>query len=444
MHQPNADRPAPAEADYRYGWYVTAVLMVAYTFSFLDRQILNLMVSPIEHDLGINDLQFALLTGAAFGILYTIAGLPLGWLADRYPRKWIVSGGIACWSVMTAVCGLAGSFGQLFVARIGVGVGEAALSPSAYSMLSDLFDRSRLPRALSLYTFGIFLGVGLAMILGGEIIDLVERLPLAQRVMAQGVRSWQLVFLVVGLPGLLVAGWLATLREPARRGDRTDPASAGLDLRPLFTFLLQHKRMSFSLLIGSALLSVLSSIDAWYPELFIRTFGWSSALSGRANGLSSLIGGPIGLVFAGTWSSRMLKAGRTDACLRLTALAALGTGLAAIVMPLMANPWAMTALLFPIKFFMGFTPVLIPAAIQMVAPNRLRGQMSAAFLFTTGLVGVTCGPVLPALLTDYVFGSPHMLRYALAISAAIITPLAFGGLWLGMAQYRTAYAAQVG
>ncbi len=430
----------------RYAWYATAVLMVAYTFSFLDRQILNLMIGPIERDLHISDAQFAILTGGAFGVFYTLMGLPLGWMADRYSRKWIVTGGIACWSLLTAACGLATGFPQLMLTRIGVGVGEATLSPSAYSMLADYFDQKRLPRAMSVYTCGIFIGAGLAMILGGAVVNSVQHSPTLALAALGITHSWQVVFLVVGLPGLAVALWLSTLREPVRRDHGADSAAVArtssslrAGLKELGAFLLRYPRMCVSLFLGAALFSVLGYSDAWYPELFIRTWGWTAAQSGLVNGASSLIAGPTGLLFAGWYSSRLIARGQVDACLRLTALGAIGITLPAALMPLAPNATLMAACLLPLKFFVGFPPVLIPAALQMVAPNRLRGQLGALFLFIVGIIGVTCGPVLPALLTDYVFHNHESLRYSLSLSTGLVGPIACGVLWLGLRQYRARF-----
>lgn len=430
------DRPG---GSYRYGWYTTAVLMLAYTFSFLDRQILNLMVGPIKADLGLTDVQFALLTGGAFGIFYTVMGLPIGWMADRYPRKWIIAGGIALWSLMTAACGLARSFSHLLLARVGVGVGEATLSPSAYSMLSDLFDKTRLPKAMSIYTVGIYIGAGAAMIIGGTVVAAVERTPEIVLPVLGHVRSWQMVFLAVGLPGLLVALWAATLREPHRsmRADEAaEPAERRFAIGRIWAFLSAHPRMSVSLFLGSAMFSILSYTDAWFPELFIRTWGWGPQRTGLVNGAASLIGGPLGMLAAGWWSSRMIQRGQSDACLRLTAYAAAGILLPSVLMPLMPHPALMAALLFPIKFFGGFTPVLIPTAIQLVAPSALRAQLGAVFMLTVGIVGVSLGPILPALLNDYMFRDEMALHYSLSLSSGIITPIAFILLWIGLADYR--------
>jgi len=429
----------------RYAWYATAVLMIAYTFSFLDRQILNLMVGPIERDLGITDSQFAILTGGAFGIFYTVMGLPLGWLADRLSRKWIISAGIACWSVMTAACGIANSFGQLMLTRIGVGVGEATLSPSAYSMLADYFDTTRLPRAMSVYTCGIFLGAGTSMILGGVVVGAVQSSGFKLEAIG-AAHPWQLVFVLVGLPGLVLAAWLATLREPIRRDHGAGSAHAvpvsgsfKRGLQELAGFLARYPRMSVALFLGSALFSILGYTDAWYPELFIRTWGWSAQQSGMVNGASSLIAGPLGLLFAGWYSSRLLARGRVDACLRLTAIGAVGITVPAVLMPLAPNALVMALCLLPLKFFVGFPPVLIPSAIQMVAPNRLRGQLGAVFLFTVGIIGVSCGPLLPALFNDYVFRAHDFLRFSIAWSTGLVGPIAFIALWQGLAQYRSRF-----
>jgi MFS family permease len=423
---------ATAQRSFGYAWYVTAVLMLAYTFSFLDRQILNLMIGPIRRDLGISDHEFALLAGAAFGVFYTVMALPLGWLADRFNRKWLITIGVATWSLMTATCGLARTFPQLFLARVGVGVGEATLSPSTYSTLSDYFDKQRLPRAMSVYTVGLFIGAGLALIVGGEVVTAVGKwdpivLPHFGR-----LHDWQIVFMMVGLPGLALALWIATLREPQRRG-RTQTVPFG----EVFRFIGRRPKLFIAFFVGAGFYSVMGYADTWYPELFIRTWGWDAAQAGRINGASSLVAGPLGLLFAGWYSSYLMARGRSDACLRLTAFGALGIAIPAIFMPLMPNPTLMAVMLFPFKFFVGFPPVLIASAIQMVAPNRLRAQLGALFLFAVGIIGVTCGPILPSLFTDFVFHNDSALKYSLSLAAAITTPLAFGLLWLGLAEFRT-------
>ncbi len=437
---PAAGGTSEARGDYRYGWYTAAVLMVAYTFSFLDRQILNLMVGPIKADLHLTDTQFALLTGGAFGLFYTAMGLPIGWLADRYPRTRIITCGVALWSLATTLCAFARSFPLLLAARVGVGVGEATLSPSAYSLLNDSFDRERLPRAMSLYSVGIYIGAGLALILGGSVVAAVAQTPQVTVPLIGTIHSWHAVFLVIGPPGLLVALWVSTLREPQRRG-AAKGAVATFSLARIWGFLASWPAMSIALFLGSAMLAIMSYMDAWYPELFIRTFHWNVAQTGHVNGLASLTAGPLGMLSAGWLSSRMIARGQGDACLRLAIYAAGGMGLAATIMPLLPVAWAMAAMLWPIKFLGGFVPVLIPSAIQMIAPNNMRAQLSAVFGLTVGILAVTLGPVLPALIGDYVLHDESALHLSLAIAAAIVGPIATLLLWGGLRQFRACLAA---
>ncbi|WP_321490111.1 MFS transporter [uncultured Hyphomonas sp.] len=428
-----------SEKSHIYAWYVVGVLMVAYTFSFLDRYIVNLMVGPIKADLGISDFQFSLMTGAAFGIFYTIMGLPLGWAADRFNRTRLAAIGIALWSMATVLCGISKTFVQLFLARVGVGVGEAALSPAAYSLMSDYFDKSQLPRAISLYTAGIFIGAGLAYFLGGEVVGMINDHPYVTVPLLGQITSWHFVFIAVGFPGLLVALLVLSLKEPARK-DLTAQSRKRFDTGEVFGWVKRHKWMSVSMFLGGALYSMITYTDQWYPELFIRTWDWGPREAGRINGFATIVGGPIGLIFAGWLTTTLIRKGITDACLRMLAYASIALAVIAIALPLMPNATLMALMMFPFKFFIAFNPVLVPSAIQMVAPNQLRGQLGALFLLSVGILGVTFGPILPAFLTDFVFKDESALRYSLSVSAAMLGAVTAVTFWVGLKQYREAYA----
>ena len=217
--------PKPAVA-----WYGVVVLLLAYTFAYVDRAILTVLVEPIQRDLHINDTQIALLHGFAFVIFYVTLGVPLGFVADRTNRKRLIVGSIAVWSLMTAACGLTSTFASLFAARIGVGIGEAGLSPASYSLISDQFPPSRRSSALGVYTLGIYFGSGLAILAGGLVVGLIGVQPTVTAPLIGVVKSWQLVFFVVGLPGLLVAALAATVREPVRRLSPRPNSPAAADL----------------------------------------------------------------------------------------------------------------------------------------------------------------------------------------------------------------------
>lgn len=208
---------APAPPSPGYSRYALAVLVIVYILNFLDRQILAILAERVKADLGASDAQMGYLYGTVFAIFYAVFGIPLGRLADVWDRRRLITWGLAAWSAMTALSGLARSFPQLALARIGVGVGEASANPAAYSMLSDYFPASKRATALAIYSGGIYLGGGLGLGIGGLIVDRWEA-AYATGAAPFGLRGWQVAFLAVGLPGLLLALWVRTLREPLRGG----------------------------------------------------------------------------------------------------------------------------------------------------------------------------------------------------------------------------------
>lgn len=196
--------------------YALFVLLLAYILSFVDRNVMAVLIGPIRQQFDISDFQYSLLHGFAFSMFYIALGLPIARLADRRSRKWIITIGVLLWSIMTCLCGLAKSFSSLFLARIGVGVGEAALSPPAYSLLADFFSPEKLPRAMAIYTLGITLGGGLAYIIGGAVHQHFAATGGTTLPLVGHVQAWQVTFIVVGLPGVLVVGLLSFMQEPAR------------------------------------------------------------------------------------------------------------------------------------------------------------------------------------------------------------------------------------
>ncbi len=203
--------PKPATA-----WTLTILLTLSYIVSFIDRQLLGLLVSPIKADLGISDLKMGLLLGLAFSLFYVTLGVPIGWLADRVNRRNLVIAGITLWCIMTAACGLSKSYGQLFLARVGVGVGEATLSPCALSLISDSFPPERRARAIGVYSIGVSVGGGLAYLLGGALVQAVADAPPIDWPVLGEIRPWQSAFIIIGLAGLVVALLLTMVPEPAR------------------------------------------------------------------------------------------------------------------------------------------------------------------------------------------------------------------------------------
>lgn len=431
-----SDRPAPAAR--WYPWYVVVILMLAFVSSFLDRQILGLLVGPIRRDLGITDTGMSLLMGLSFALFYTVLGLPLGWLADRTNRRNLIALAIAAWSAMTAACGFARSYVQFFLARIGVGVGEAGLSPPAYSLLADYFPADRLGLAVSVYSMGIYVGAGLANVLGGLLIGLVDVGGTWMIPVLGAFRPWQVVFLVLALPGLLLSLAMLTVREPIRRGDEWAASYRPVPIRAV-TAYLRANRGALAFHHGGLALVALANygVAAWAPTLFVRTYGWDVAHAGIALGTVTAIVGPIGVVLGGAIADRLLRAGRSDAKLRVCGYAAVGLCLSDLLFPLMSSAAGALVVFVPLSLFAAMPFGVGPAAVQELVPAEMRAQGSAVYLFIVSAVGVGLGPTAVALGTDYIFGADTALRYALALTAG---GSALGGVVLlhaGRVPYRT-------
>ena len=303
-----------------YAWYVVAILILAYTFSYIDRQILTLLVQPIKATLGISDVQISLLHGLAFAVFYTFLGIPIARLADRYRRTTIISIGILFWSVMTAMCGMARGFGQLFAARVGVGVGEAALGPAAYSIISDYFPANKLAKALSIYTGAIYFGGGIATIAGGVLIGLVPAMTMPG---IGHLESWQVVFLIVGLPGVLVALLTLSLREPKRTGIVAD-ADDMPSIRTVAHHVATSRGAYLFLILGFSASSLTwNGVSSWIPTYFIRSFGWTPAMVGLRYGLAMLVFGSAGILFGGLLSGWLRERGHLDSNLRVGMISAM-------------------------------------------------------------------------------------------------------------------------
>ncbi|MCB1845577.1 MAG: MFS transporter, partial [Halioglobus sp.] len=251
--------------------YALLVLLLAYILSFIDRNVMAVLIGPIREDFAISDFQYSLLHGFAFSMFYIFLGLPIARLADRGSRKWVITAGVFFWSLMTCLCGVARSFGALFVARVGVGVGEAALSPPAYSLLSDYFDSAELPRALAVYTLGITLGGGLAYIIGGAVYDYFSAHGALHLPLLGELRPWQTTFVMVGLPGFMLVLLLSLMVEPERRDRPGAATGVEYSLAEIGGQLRRYWQAYASLILSVSLLAVLGyGTMAWYPEFLVR------------------------------------------------------------------------------------------------------------------------------------------------------------------------------
>lgn len=420
-----------------YPWFVVAILMVAYVFSFVDRQILNLLVAPIRRDLGISDTQMSLLMGFSFAIFYTILGIPLGRLADRWSRRGLVAAGVVVWSFMTALCGMAQTYMQLFLFRIGVGVGEATLSPAAYSMIADYFPPERRATAISVYSMGIYLGSGIAFLVGGLVIQFAVAQGAVSLPLVGDVRPWQVVFFVLGGSGILFSFAFLLVREPPREGVLVN---GSVPFAEVVAHLWLNRRTVLCHNVGFAMIAFCSyGTAAWVPSFFIRTFGWKAGEVGIIYGLIVMVFGCAGILFGGWLTDRWLKQGKTDAALRVGILASVVAIIGGVY--LLAGDGTLAAVLMvPAVFALGMPFGAAPAAIVAIVPNQMRGQTAAVYLFIVNLIGLGVGPTAVALVTDYVFANDLALKWSMLIVGTAANLAAIMLLWAGLKPYRETIA----
>ena len=410
-----------------YRWYVVGVLTFAYLVSFLDRQILALMVGPIQEDLMLSDTQMSLLMGLAFSIFYIFMAVPLGRLADNSVRRNIIVGGVTLWSLMTAACGLAGSYWHLFLARMGVGVGEATLTPSATSMIADYFPSGARGKALATYNAGVSLGTGFAMVFGGLIITYVSTSERHVLPIVGSVAAWQYVFFLVALPGLLVVLLMLTVREPARQ--ETSAAAQNLSFRDVLTYLYGRRKIYIPLFLGMSVNTIVGyALFSWIPTSFARVHGWTMGDIGLGYGLIILATGPLGVFIAGSLIDKLHRAGQHNAELKV-ALLSIAICLPGVVyLPLAATGQAALMAMIPASIGPAMTTASGSIAVINVTPNQIRGQTMALYLLTISLLGLSLGPTAVALLTDYVFVDPAMIDWS--ISCVVIASSLFSAIML--------------
>ena len=437
---PKSVPPAAAEArTSAYTWYAVGFLTVAATLSSIDRQVLAVLIGPIQRDLSLSDSQMGLLGGVAFSLLYSVGTVPAAWIADKRSRRMVITAGMAFWSAMTAACGMVNQFASLFLARMGVGLGEAALPPAAYSMMSDLLPKAKLPLAIGLFTAAPFFGVGLASIGGGQLAQYFETAPPLVLPLLGEVRSWQAIFLLLGVPGVLLALLgLLTLREPKRLGQVALDGQAAMTSRQVMTFLGERRRFLALHFTAYIAMSVQGwGLFFWVIEFLVRERGLPRAEAGLKYGLMAFGLGLAGSIVSGRLASGLVARGAADSTMRLVLFCILALMPLAIVMPLVPQAWQTLLLLMPITFLMGWPGALGMTSLQFIVPNELKGRIIALYSLVVNAISLALGPLLGGLISDKVFGG-QSLGGSLSLMAAINYPLAVIALLLCLRPFRAA------
>ncbi|HAI75541.1 MAG TPA: MFS transporter [Microscillaceae bacterium] len=430
---PNYARPA-------YAWYVVAILTIAYVSSFIDRQIVALLADDIRKDLQISEVQVSLLMGFSFAIFYTLLGLPIGRLSDYKNRRNIIAWGIFVWSLMTAACGLAKNYWQFFLARVGVGIGEAALSPAAYSMITDYFPKRKLATALSIYSMGLYLGGGLALLIGGFAAQMASYKRVWEFPVIGEVFSWQLIFFLVGLPGLLVVLLTFTIREPLRqvmKDAQGNPMQKAIPLTMVWAYIKQNLGIFFFHNFGFAFFTICTyGLSFWLPTYIIRNYGISKAEVGITLGIIQSLFATSGIVVGGRLADYLATKGYANSRQIVMLMSSVSLLICCIPLPFLPSitwVWIMAPL---VNFTSSFGLGTGTAVMQEVVPPPMRGLSSAIFLFLVNFFGLGFGPTIVASITQMVYADDKMIGYSLLTTAFIVLIPASLFFWASMRYYR--------
>lgn len=393
-----------------YRWYVVVLLLLVFILSYFDRFILSLVVEPIKEMMGLSDFQIGLLLGPAFSIFHVAVAIPLGLLADRWSRKWLLILGLLIWCTMTTMSGFAMSFLPLLIFRLGLGLGEAVVSPCSVSIISDYFKRGERARAISLYMAGPYLGAGMAFLAGGVLVSALHDVGDIE-LFGHMFAPWQMTFLVVGAPGILFALLLMTIQEPPK----TDTISASVESGPKISavrYMLDRWKGFGVLFTGATCNFAMATLTFWNVPLFSRVWGWDVMTIGAVTGLFYFTAGPIGTALA-LWSSKRLGRDGDMGGMYTLILGLCITVPMSAIYPIM--PTAQLAVVAMFIAFIGKSAATAggPAALQMITPGEMRSRSVAIFNTVITLVGPLLGPPLIGAATDW-SGDPRSIGVVLS------------------------------
>jgi MFS family permease len=407
---------------------ILALLFCSYVAAFIDRGLVSVAGAPIKHDLGLSDTRFGLLNGTAFVALYCLCGIPLGWLADRIDRRTVIALGLLIWSVMTAACAMADSFGEFFLARLGVGVGEACLVPAGISLLGSVTPRRHMARAVAIFLMGAAVGNVFALLAGGRILDRIGPTTIPGFGL---IAPWRALFLLAAVPGLALAALVMGIREPARARSYARPWSA---LRTASALLFDKRRAYVPLTIATACIITLSQTQAaWVPLLYTRAFGLAPGEAAQIVGLMFLLSAPAGQWLGGLLIDHLRARGIAAAPHILQAGCSI-LCLPAAVLFCTAKRLGVSEAGYAVFNLLVFaaTPAGL-TAWQQLTPERSRGLIVALLIAVVTLIGVGVGPVVVGALTDRLFGDEHALGASLL---CVIVAAGVGGFFAALSGRR--------
>lgn len=433
----SASWPSPTRA-----WYAVGIFGLTVFTLFGNQYLVALMVQPIMSDLKLSDQQVALIFGLAGLFVLAFASLVISPLADKYSRTLIIGVGLLILGLCNFGSAIVTTATALLIVRLAGGVGGAGNGPATFSLLADLFPSSKLPKAMATMNIGFMFAVGLSYIVGGWLLESLKT-PEYTLPIVGTLRSWQVVFLILAVPDILLGVLvLFTVHEAKRRGR---PAAVGavandVSYARVFRHLWDNRRTFAPMYLGLLVNCIaLMGHTFWMAPFFQRTHGWGPGQFGIYLGCLLLVFAPAGLMFGGWLAERLVKRGVMDANQRVVIWASLGHIPFAVAFALVPSPWV--ALLLAVfntsVIAIGTGPQ--NAAFQAIVPNGMRAKITATFLFMF-TIGMALGPNFVSSITTYVFDDPGKLRYSIALTHAVLGPLGVIAFWSGLRAYGEAYA----
>jgi len=415
--------PVKAYPSAAAGWLLVVFLTVGYIFSFVDRYILGLLIEPIKAEFGLTDRSIGYLL-SAFTWVYGFVGIFMGWLIDRGRRTWIVALGMALWSAATVATGLAKNFTQLFAARMGVGVGEATLSPATFSIIGDSFPPEKRGKPIGFYSSALPIGAGLASLLSGAVIAWTAASGSQSLPLFGELSPWRFTLIVVGLPDLVFSVVVFFMREPVRRPSAASPdVISGNGIMDAFRYIWKNFALYFGFVMVVCCMTAIAYSQGFLAPTFERTWGWSPQLYATVNGIALLVIGPLNMMIMGTISDKWTAKGVPDAALKLMYIGFFIMVPTAALPMFMPTAEAAFAVLCINTIGIGIVSAIGVTALLVITPAQIRGQVVAIYYLAISWFG-SLGPIVVGELSSAVFGEQD-IRYAVAAVPLIfaIVPL---------------------
>ena len=422
-----------------YAWFFTSILLFAYIISFIDRQMINYLVVPIKEDMGLTDFEISFIQGWGFVLAYIIFSIPFGRIVDKVNRVRVLIGGIVIWSVATAACGFSKNSWQLVISRSGVGAGEAALTPASWSIISDLFPVKRRSFPMSIYLMGPYIGQGLSLLFGAQILRIYnEPVTLFESIIVQ---PWQIIFLIIAVPGIILGLFMFTLKDPHRKEGLIGDKKENESIKEVFSYIIKNIGAYMPLLIGSAFIIVLLyGLQSWVPTFLHRIHGWEHTRIGDQYGLVALFAGSLGVISGPVFERYLTKLNYNPPIIILCIITSIALTILGPITFLSLGSDIVLIGIFVTSFFITFPLALFATSLQNITPNQYRGVVSGLYVFTVNIVGYGLGPMVVAFFTDKVFRNEMAIDLSMASMFLICGPISFLIFYFGRKPFARALA----